>query len=220
MLLYEYPEGEQHREKNMKELATLLGFALLAKNALATSTILAKPPTGDDELDDLEVQRIVKKNKRVRKAASKRAGKLLVNAHTSDETPKYTKEEWQKGQLLGVLEIDDPERETDLGTGVFTLMARLSTDAETKEEKITVFYYNEKTKKMVATAIGMRHGEKMTGRETVRLDIRDETEGEKGKGDNCFAPRRRAIYVKRVIKACWKIFGIEVICMERTEKVT
>jgi hypothetical protein len=205
----------------MKELATLLGLALLTKNALATSTILAKPPTGDDELDDLEVQRIVKKNKRTRKAASKRAGKLLVNAHTSDETPKYTKEDWQKGQLLGVLEIDDPEKETDLGTGVYTLMARLSTDAETKEEKITVFYYNEKTKKMVATARGMMHGEKMTGRETVRLDIRDETEGEsKGKGDSCFAPRRRVIYARRVIKTCWKILGIEVFCVERTEKVS
>jgi hypothetical protein len=192
--------------KKLTTLSTLLGLALLAKTTLAT--VPTKPPTGDDELDDLEVQRFRKNRKRTKKAVGKRSGKVQVVAYTNEDAPKYSKEDWVKGQLLGVLEVDDPEKETDLGTGVFLLAMWME-----KDEAIVLFV-NEKTGKIITKSQGMIHKEKLPAKDLVKLDISEEA-SDKNQCGRCAKP-----YAKRVIKTCWKILGIEVFCVERTEKVS
>jgi hypothetical protein len=182
----------------MKELATLLGLALLAKNALVTTTILAKPPTGDDELDDLEVQRITKNRRRVKRAAVKRSGKLQATVYSSDEAQKYSKEDWQKGQLLGVLEINDPEKETSLGTGSYLLVLWV----EEGEKEITLLVIDEKTKKIATRSQGMISKEKLPAKDLVRLEITEEKEG---KGQ-C------SVHYRRTIRICFRWYG-QIICL-------
>jgi hypothetical protein len=174
-----------------------LSLLLLCSGAQATQKTIA---TGDDELDDLEVQRLTVKRGLSKSLLTQQSGKLQVSLAANESLNRYTSEDWAKGQLVGALELIDPEDETGLGTGTFFLIAR------ERKGSVRFYCFSERSQKIVAKLAGREHKGKSLSKEPVSLTLLS-PDGSEMK--NTCSPLR----VRTIVKICCWI-GRKRYCIE------
>jgi hypothetical protein len=160
--------------------------------------------TGDDELDDLEIQRRTIPPRYSRRSVTTlkfgSGGQTVI--YPNEDALRYSDMDWNKGRVSGRVEMTDPDNDSNLGSGSFVFISKLY------KEGVKIFCYDEKSKKYVATGIGKPSTTKPSGKpqitDLIRVEIVDPKEEiERGKGERC-AIRS---YKKRIVKICVWILG-------------
>lgn len=146
-------------------------FGTLSLLALAPTALALQKSTiagGDDDLEDLEIQRMTIERGLDKKGMVQRliGGKAQVSLFANTNASRYSDDDWAKGQLVGRVVLDDPGNETPTGSGKFLVMARQ------RGGNVTFYTYSLDSKSVVGKSRGALHDGKPAGRDGVLLDLR------------------------------------------------
>lgn len=171
-------------------------FAPPQKNTISSSG-------GDDDLEDLEIQRRTippRYNRRYATTVKFSSGQTTV--YPNEDALRYSDADWSKGRVSGRIEMTDPNHDSNLGSGSFVFVSKLYKD------DVKIFCYSDKDKRYLPMAIGKPVEGKTSGKpkitDLITVEIVDpKGEIERGKEGTCWAPREG----KHTVKVCVWILG-------------